>query len=230
MVDFIGPQGLDKSAVNTGRIKRLGQGAVEGVTYCLRESLPMVEIKVPFRIKLSEIEALARGAADVDTDPLIEASLKIAQAEDEIIFNGLEEANIKGIAVEAAESAYGVSDKDGFMPAVVQGISGFKKAGVGGPYSLLLGPEMYASLFKSTGRGYPEEKRLNEILEGNIIRVPTLESRGLLISTRGGDFELFGGQDLSVGFSHWKEDEIEFFLYESLTFRINTPEAALILT
>lgn len=89
---------------------------------------------------------------------------------------------------------------------------------------------MYAALFQTKGRGYPEERRLRDILDGDIIRAPSLGSKGLIISTRGGDFELIGGQDISVGFSHGDADEIELFLVESFTFRVNTPEACLILT
>lgn len=100
VIDFVGPLGLEKAAVNTGRWEAIEKSPVEDVNFSKKLSLPLVELRVPFRLKLSEIEALARGAEDVDTDPLIDAVSKIAQAEDEAIFNGLEEVNMDGLMVE----------------------------------------------------------------------------------------------------------------------------------
>jgi uncharacterized linocin/CFP29 family protein len=48
----------------------------------------------------------------------------------------------------------------------------------------------------------------------------------VLLSTRGGDYQLHLGQDTSIGYLSHDTDTIELYLEESLTFRVNTPEAA----
>ena len=59
--------------------------------------------------------------------------------------------------------------------------------------------------------------------------VPDLGNRGLLVSDRGGDFELTVGQDISLGFEERKGDKVELFFLETFTFRVNGPEAAVVL-
>ncbi|WP_437855915.1 encapsulin [Sorangium sp. So ce363] len=57
---------------------------------------------------------------------------------------------------------------------------------------------------------------------------PALEG-GVLLSTRGSDFELTVGEDLSIGYDRHDKDIIELFLTESFTFRVLEPAAAVAL-
>ena len=54
---------------------------------------------------------------------------------------------------------------------------------------------------------------------------PALEG-ALLLSVRGGDFELTVGQDLSIGYAYHEKHKVELFLTESFTFRVLEPTAA----
>jgi uncharacterized linocin/CFP29 family protein len=60
---------------------------------------------------------------------------------------------------------------------------------------------------------------------GKILWRPALEG-GLLLSTRGGDFELTVGQDIALGYAGHDRDEVELYLTESFTFRVLEPHAA----
>jgi hypothetical protein len=51
-----------------------------------------------------------------------------------------------------------------------------------------------------------------------------------LLSTRGGDFELRIGQDLSIGYLSHDATSIQLYFQESLTFLVYTSEAAMALT
>ena len=53
---------------------------------------------------------------------------------------------------------------------------------------------------------------------------------GVLLSVRGGDYELTVGQDLSVGYAAHDRETVELFLTESFTFRVLEPKAAVALT
>ena len=228
VVDFEGPKGLDFAAVNTGRKADIADAPVGGVSYSKRHVLPLVELEVPFKLELDELESLTRGAADVDTDPLIEAAEKIAQAENEAVLKGLDEANINGI-LEASEHSPVTVEEDLVEP-VVEATKKLVAEGIKGPYNLLLGSELYSLLYQSkSNKGYPVKRRLTNLLEGNIIYAPSLEDQGLLVPQDSEDFEFVSGQDISIGFSQQNGDELEFFLTESFTFRVTAPEAAVVL-
>ena len=50
-----------------------------------------------------------------------------------------------------------------------------------------------------------------------------------MLSTRGGDFLFESGQDLSLGYDSHDGEVIRFYLEESFSFRVATPEAAVVL-
>ncbi len=230
VVDFVGPKGIDFGVVNTGRLAAMKNKKPEGVNYFKRVVLPLIEVKVPFEMNRAEIEALVRGAVDIETDSLMKAASNFAEAENMAIFNGLEEANINGIIESSSQITLEIEEnKNKFISAIARGIKNMNDEGVDGPYNLLLGQKMYSLVYELDDQGYPLLNKLQNLIEGEILSVPTLDDKGLLLSDRGGDFELIVGQDASIGYSQHKDEEIEFFILETFTFRCNTPEAAVIL-
>jgi uncharacterized linocin/CFP29 family protein len=51
-----------------------------------------------------------------------------------------------------------------------------------------------------------------------------------VLSVRGGDFLFESGEDLSIGYESHDADAVNFYLEESVSFRVATPEAAVALT
>jgi uncharacterized linocin/CFP29 family protein len=77
--------------------------------------------------------------------------------------------------------------------------------------------------------GYPLAKRITQqVLDGPLVRASAIEG-GVLLSLRGGDYELHVGQDLSVGYGWHDGQFVELFLTESFTFRTLEPTAAVAL-
>ena len=62
-------------------------------------------------------------------------------------------------------------------------------------------------------------------MDGDIIWAPGIMG-GVVLTTRGGDFELDLGQDLSIGYLSHTAEAVELYLQESFTFRLLTSEAA----
>ena len=60
---------------------------------------------------------------------------------------------------------------------------------------------------------------------GDIVWAPGLDG-ALLLSTRGGDYALHLGQDLSIGYLSHDADSIELYHQETLTFLVYTSEAS----
>lgn len=52
----------------------------------------------------------------------------------------------------------------------------------------------------------------------------------VLVSKRGGDFVLDVGQDLSIGYIRHDAELVTLYLEESFNFRVNEPDAVVVLT
>ena len=77
-----------------------------------------------------------------------------------------------------------------------------RRAGVGGPYALVLGPYLYDQVFATTEEGYPLAKRIEQqLVDRPIIRAEGVRGAAV-VSLRGGDYELTVGQDLSIGYAY----------------------------
>jgi uncharacterized linocin/CFP29 family protein len=226
LVDFKGPLGWQTAAIPTGRTEVLSTPLQDGVTARIRHVLPLVEIRIPFEVPRAELEAIGRGAADADLTAVRNAARLAAVAEDRAIFQGYGAAHIDGIF--AASSRYSLTIPDQFerYPDVVaEATHRLRSEGVGGPYGIALGPRCYTGLTRSTDRGYPIIDHVRQLLDGPIVWAPAADG-AVVMSLRGGDFELTVGQDFSIGYLDHTSTSVLLYLQESFTFRVLAPEAA----
>lgn len=228
LVDFHGPLGLDAAAVNLGRLEALRAAPAEGVKAARRSVQALVELRVPFELARAEIDAIDRGAADPDLDALDEAAQRIARAEDKAIFHGFDGGGIQGVAAASKHAALRISDRYEEYPRLVaQAARQLREAGVGGPYAIALGPRCYAGLMQATEHGYPVLELVRRTID-QLVWAPNVDG-AVVLSTRGGDFELTVGQDLSIGYDSHDADKVRLFLFETFTFRVLAGEAAVAL-
>ena len=226
LVDFSGPLGWEASAVNAGRAQRLDKAPAEGVEARLRQVQPLVELRIPFELQRDELEAAARGAKDAVLDPVRNAAGTAASAEDRAVFNGFQAAGIRGIVQETAEAKLTLTDDYQAYPGVVaDAINKLHLAGVQGPYGIALGPRCYTGLTKTTQGGYPVMEHVRRLLDGPIVWAPAVDG-AVVLSLRGGDFELTVGQDFSIGYLEHNASSVRLYLQESFTFRMLAAEAA----
>jgi uncharacterized linocin/CFP29 family protein len=147
-------------------------------------------------------------------------------AEDHVIFNGYPEAGVSGIAEGAAGEPLPISDDyEAYPKAIAEAISRLRDVGVDGPYAIVLSDRCHTGLTQETKGGYPVMQHVKRVLDGPIFRAAAL-SGAVMLSLRGGDFELVVGQDLSVGYLSHDARSVKLYIEESLTFRLLTPEAA----
>jgi uncharacterized linocin/CFP29 family protein len=229
VVDFSGPHGWSLSAVNTGRLKMIENAPVAGVQHALRDVQPLIEIRARFVMKLIELDYAARGANDLDLDPVIAAAERVALAEDGAVFNGFKEGNITGIIEASPHQPIQVPANIDWPRAVVQAKDTLRAVGMNGPYALALGPKAYDELTADSEAGYPLRQRIEANVDGPLVWAPALGTDALLLTTRGGDYELTVGQDLSVGYSVHERETVELYLTESFTFRVLEEKAAIVL-
>jgi uncharacterized linocin/CFP29 family protein len=229
LVDFDGPQGWTLGAVPTGRTRRLDHGAVDGVEARLREVQPLVELRVVVALPREEVDALSRGAPEPDLGPIVDGARRLARAEDRIVFEGYEAAGIAGLAA-TAQRRFTVAGGDDLPRALSEALEALHEAGVGGPYAVALGPRWYTELAKMPGPDrYPLLDHVRHLIDGPIVWAPSVAG-GVLLSTRGHDFHLTVGRDISIGYLDHDATAVRLYFEESLTFRVLTREAAVTLS
>ncbi|MFH5211510.1 family 1 encapsulin nanocompartment shell protein [Antrihabitans spumae] len=225
VVDVSGPHGTDFSAVGLGRTVPIESPAA-GVQAHQRTVAAVVELRVPFTLSRNEIDNVERGAQDADLDPVKEAAKQIAFAEDRAIFEGYAAAGIAGIRASSSNDAVPLPKDAKLVPeAITQTLSSLRLAGVDGPYSVLLSADLYAEVSETSDHGYPIREHIQRLIEGDIIWAPAIDG-AFVLTTRGGDFDLQLGQDLSIGYTSHDADSVQLYFQESLTFLVYTAEAA----
>jgi uncharacterized linocin/CFP29 family protein len=229
VVDFPAPGGIALPAVATGHLRSISAPA-DGIVANQREVKPLVELRVPFELTRQAIDDVERGSDDSDWQPAKDAAQKLAFAEDHAIFNGYAEANIQGIR-EGTSNPIDMlpSDVRDYPDAVAHALSQLRLVGVNGPYSVLLGAEQYTALAETRDHGYPVLEHVKRIVDGNIVWAPALEG-AIVLTTRGGDFELNVGQDVSIGYLTHTDSAVRLYLQETFTFRVLTSEASVVLS
>ena len=76
---------------------------------------------------------------------------------------------------------------------------------------------------------YKRQEHVKRIVDGNLIWAPAIEG-AFVLTTRGGDFELNIGQDVSIGYVSHNDSVVRLYLQETFAFRVLTSEAAVALS
>jgi len=229
VVDVSEQGGPVTAAVSTGHLLDVAPPG-DGVTAHLRESKPLVRLRVPFTIARTDIDDVERGSQDSDWDPVKEAAKQLAFAEDRAIFEGYAAASIEGIRSSSSNPPLTLPSDPAEIPDVIsQALSELRLAGVDGPYCVLLSADVYTQVSETTAHGYPIRDHLSRLIDGEIIWAPAIDG-AFVLSTRGGDFDLQLGTDVSIGYLSHDADTVQLYLQETFTFLTYTAEASVALT
>jgi len=228
VVDVHAPGGVGLSAVGTGHLKTI-KAPDEGILARQREVKAMVELRVPFELDRQQIDDVERGANDSDWQPAKEAAQKIAYAEDRAIFEGYAAAGIGGIRQGTSNPILTLpTDVRHYPDAIAQALNQLRLVGVNGPYSVLLSADAYTALAETSDNGYPVLEHIRKLVKDEIIWAAAITG-AFVLTTRGGDFDLHIGQDVSIGYLSHTDSVVRLYLQETLTFLLLTTEAAVAL-
>ena len=228
VVDVKGPAGVGLSAVGTGHLRSI-PSARAGLMVYQREARALVEFRAPFELSRTTIDDVERGANDSNWQPAKDAAREIAFAEDGVIFDGFLDAGILGLRQGTSNPKMTLpSDVRQYPDAIAQALSQLRMVGVNGPYAALLGADAYTALAETVDHGYPVLEHVKRLVDDKIFWAPAIEG-AFVLTTRGGDFDLYLGQDLSIGYVSHTEDSVRLYLQESLTFLLQTAEASVVL-
>ena len=228
VVDLHGPSGVALSAVGTGHLHNIGAPA-DGIIARQRDVKPLVELRVPFELDRRMIDDVERGANDSDWQPVKDAAKKIAFAEDGAIFEGYAGGGIEGIRQGTSNPIETLpSDVRNYPDAIAHAVNQLRLVGVDGPYSVLLSADAYTALAEARDYGDPVLEHVRRLVDGEIIWAPAIPG-AFVLTTRGGDFDLHIGQDISIGYSSHTDTAVRLYLQETFTFLLLTTEAVVAL-
>jgi uncharacterized linocin/CFP29 family protein len=228
VVDVHGPSGFDLSAVGTGHVTRI-QPALEAVSARLRAVQPLVELLAPFELDRQAVDDVLRGAMDADWQPVKDAARQLAFAEDRAVFEGYAGAQIEGIRQGTTNpSAVLPEDPRAYPRTIAEAISQLRLVGVNGPYRAVLSADAYTAVSETSDQGYPVLEHIRHLVNDEIVWAPAIAG-AFVLSTRGGDFALHLGQDVSIGYTSHTDTTVHLYLQETFTFVLLTNEAAVAL-
>lgn len=229
VVDVHGSGGVGLSAVGTGHLKTIATPG-DGILARQREVKSLVEFRVPFELDRQQIDDVERGANDSDWQPAKDAAQKIAYAEDQAIFEGYAAAGIVGVRQGSSNPIMTLpADVRQYPDVIAEALSQLRLVGVNGPYSVVLGADAFTSLAEISDNGYPVLEHVRKLVKDEIIWAPAI-SGAFVLTTRGGDFDLHIGQDVSIGYLNHTDSIVRLYLQETVTFLLLTTEAAVALT
>ena len=215
-----GPKGLDFNVISEGR---LGEIKEEGnACYSNYKVIPLTETRVEFEIDRWELDNIERGAKDVEWAPLEDALKELAMIEENAVYNGLEKASIKGLAQFGDKAIKFGDSQEKIMGAVLEGVVKLRENYAVGSYTLVLSEEAYKRVLTQEGGGYPLNKRLETLIEGEMIFSSAVKG-AYLIPYDHEDLELTIGKDFSIGYQNHTAEKVKFFATESFTFRVLDP-------
>jgi uncharacterized linocin/CFP29 family protein len=228
VVDVRGPGGVALAAIGTGHLRNVAAPG-NGILARQREVKPLLELRVPFELDRQQIDDVERGANDSDWQPVKDAARLLAFAEDRAIFEGYAAAGIGGIREGTSNPILTLpADIRAYPDAIAQALSQLRLAGVNGPYSVLLSAEAYTGLSETSDHGYPVMEHIKRQVDGEIIWAPAITG-AFVLTARGGDFSLYLGEDVSIGYLSHNEKAVRLYLEETFTFLLLTTEASVAL-
>ena len=72
-------------------------------------------------------------------------------------------------------------------------------------------------------------EHIKHLVDGEIIWAPAITG-AFVLTTRGGDFGLYLGEDVSIGYLSHDDKKVRLYLQETFTFILLTTEAAVAIT
>ena len=164
-------------------------------------------------------QALAAGR----TDPVEHGLTRPPELEGEATSRAITLAKVAGcplyiVHLSAAQA----------LEAVAEALRYLRIAGVNGPYSVVLSADAYTEVSETRDHGYPIYDHIKRLISGDIIWAPAIEG-AFVLTTRGGDYTLQLGQDISIGYLSHDASSVELYLQETFTFMVFTSEASVAL-
>jgi uncharacterized linocin/CFP29 family protein len=227
IADFDGPKGWNHVATQLGTYKSIGgRHASNKVRLSVPEVMLLTELRAEFALAWSAIDIFERVGPPLESEPIEEAAREVALAEDRLVFFG-NNAN-PGLLTSHESPRIALSDwsvPGRVVTDLLTAVEKLDEIAIKGPYEAVLSPAHYYSYLRQTGEGgsYPAAKQLGIVLE-KVYSSPVIDG-AVLFSTRGSDFLITVGGDLTVGYRAHDDTSLHLFCVETVSAQLLTPKA-----
>ncbi|MFO8008667.1 MAG: family 1 encapsulin nanocompartment shell protein [Candidatus Brocadiia bacterium] len=189
--------------------------------------VPLASIRKGFTIPMRDIAAHERGGVPFGAPQVAHTAIACARREDQILFNGSDALGVAGLlnmdgsaSVELGEWA----EPGAAMEDLIKAATALDDASFHGPYALGLSPERYNLLFRRYRQGNMVEiEHVRNLVTDGVVKVPALDSGGVMVASGRQFATIVLGQDLSVGFIGPADGNYEFDLSETVALRVAHP-------
>jgi uncharacterized linocin/CFP29 family protein len=226
---FDGPRGWEYFAAPLGTMTacRAGDGKA---AVCVPDVALLAEIRAEFDLPWATIEAFERGGPSLETGPAEAAAREVALAEDRLALYG--DPVGAGFLVSKESARLPIRDwsnPENVLEDLLRAVETLDRLGVPGPYeAILAAPRYFAYLRAAEHGGYPTARHLREALAA-VHRCAVMTDGGALFATRGGDFVITVGGDLSLGYRAHDREGLRLFCVETVAPQTFNPQAVCIL-
>jgi uncharacterized linocin/CFP29 family protein len=197
---------------------------------CLPDVALLAEIRADFHLLWAAVRAFERGAPALDTTEGERAAREVALAEDRIAFYGEPVGHGFLTSPDSPRVTRGDWSKPGqAVRDLLHAVETLDGRGVAGPYEAVLPPAVYYAYLQAIAEGGAPARAVLRGVLGAAHRSEVIRGGGVVFSTRGGDFILTVGGDLTLGYAFNDRDAVHLYCAETVTPRLVTPAAVCLL-
>ncbi len=237
-LDLYGPLGAGVQSVHndvfTGTeraaIGILGEEPIAPVRTAGRQMLTIPILYKDFSLYWRDLLTSEQVGSPLDLSAAAGASSYVADREDDMIFNGIQELGLPGLATVAGRNAMPLGDWSqvgAAIQTVASAIERLVEAGFYGPYCLVTSPHLYAKLARFVeNSGVSELGHIRELCTDGVFRTSVLPQHcAVLVSTGPQNFDLAVAQDFRVAYLGAQQMNHPFRVFECAVLRIKRAQA-----
>ncbi len=230
---FFGPVGPGLNAAeiaspNKEEVAKDGFSIMEG-----RELKKVPQLFEDFWLYWRDIEGSRRVGFPVDLAAARAAAQKLAQREDQMIFNGIKSLGLDGLLTVKGANSLPLGDwnkGETAFQAVVGAVTALTKKGRLGQHTLVVSPDLWVALHRLTpNTGLLELDRIKSVLGGRVFSSTILEpNTALMVCAQPQYLDLMVGQDISAAYTELVDLNHHLRILETAILRIKAADAIVI--
>lgn len=199
-----------------------------------RSFLPLTVVHRDFLLPWQDLEAHRSRGEPLDASRAAQAAAYCACWEDELIFQGDEEAGLEGLLNAGGVQRLERGDwkqPGSALAEVAKAAAALGQADCPGPYTLVLSPGLFALLDRVVpSTGYAELRLVEKAVGGEVLRSQVLPGgTAVLLDPAPYHLDLAVGEDLTTAYLGNDGLDHAFRVFESVALRLKQPAAVVVL-
>ncbi|MCF6095455.1 bacteriocin family protein [Thermovorax subterraneus] len=192
------------------------------------KQIPM--IYKDFKIEWRDLETCTAQGLPIDTTPAAMSAVFVAQMEDELIFNGNPQYDIKGLLTAEGRSFVKMGNWDEEAVAyedILKAAETLSTKGFHEPYALVVSPKLYSKLVRAyKNTTYLEIDLIKKGITECIYKSPAIKGEKAVLLSCGSEYvDLAVSQDITLAFLETSKMNHYFRVFEIVIPRIKVPAA-----